>query len=178
MGWHSGSHFSALQAMQSVLPPDRINLQFVGGPRDRMQLALDRRVEAANVFGAPGYVLEQQGFRKVMDTSFMIGFLINGDATDDQLWAYFNALQRAQREIDAAKEKYQHYFLKELPGRYHAMFDPRKAGIGERMVFETYTKEMFNRTHRWMLDWQIFPENQTGSVAYEEAVLVYLAQDA
>ncbi len=172
VGWHSGSHFSALQALQSVLPPDRINLQFVGGPRDRLQLALDRRVEAANVFGAPGYVLEQQGFRKVMDTSFMIGFLINGDATDDQLWAYFKALQRAQREIDAAKEQYQHYFLKELPQRYHTIFDPRKAGIGERMVFEPYTREMFDRTHRWMLDWQIFPEGQVGSVAYEEAVLV------
>ena len=172
VGWHSGSHFSALQSLQSVLPPDRINLQFVGGPRDRMQLALDRRVEAANVFGAPGYVLEQQGFRKVMDTSFMIGFLINGDATDDQLRAYFNALQRAQREIDAAKEQYQHYFLKELPQRYHAIFDHRKAGIGERMVFEPYTKEMFDRTHRWMLDWQIFPEGQIGSVTYEAAVLV------
>ncbi len=172
VGWHSGSHFSALQALQSVLPADRINLQFVGGPRDRLQLALDRWVEAAIVFGAPGYVLEQQGFRKVMDTSFMIGFLINGDATDDQLWAYFNALQRAQREIDAAKEQYQHYFLKELPQRYHTIFDPRKAGIGERMVFEPYTREMFDRTHCWMLDWQIFPEGQVGSVAYEEAVVV------
>ena len=32
VGWHSGSHFSALQALQSVLPAGRINLQFVGGP--------------------------------------------------------------------------------------------------------------------------------------------------
>ena len=172
VGWRSGSHFSALQALQSALPADRINLQFVGGPRDRLQLALDRRVEAANVFGAPGYVLEQQGFRKVMDTSFMIGFLINGDATDDQLSAYFNALQRAQREIDAAKEQYQHYFLEELPEQYHPLFDYRKAGTGERMVFEPYTREMFDRTHRWMLDWQIFPESQAGNVAYEAAVLV------
>ena len=172
VGWHSGSHFSALQALQSVLSPDQIALQFVGGPRDRMQLALDRRVEAANVFGAPGYILEQQGFRKIMDTSFMIGFLVNGDATNDQLWAYFNALQRAQREIDVAKEQYQHYFLKELPLRYHAIFDPRKAGIGERIVFEPYTRDLFDRTHRWMLDWQIFPENQVGRVAYEAAVLI------
>ena len=66
----------------------------------------------------------------------MIGFLINGDATDDQIRAYFRALQRAQVEIDAAKEKYQHYFLKELPERYHSMFDHRKAGTGERLVFE------------------------------------------
>ena len=56
-------------------------------------------MQSANVFGTPSYVLEQQGFRKVLDTSFMIGFLINGNATNEQLWAYFNALQRAQRRF-------------------------------------------------------------------------------
>ena len=115
VGYHSGSHFSAIQALEPFLSKEQINLQFVGGPQDRCQLALDRRVQAANVFGTPSYVLEQQGFHKVVDTSFMIGFLINGDATDEQLWAYFNALQRAQREIDVAKELYQHYFLDRAP---------------------------------------------------------------
>ncbi len=139
---------------------------------DRMQLSQDRRVNAANVFGAPSYVLEQQGFRKIVDTSFMIGFLINGDATDEQLWAYFNALQRAQREIDVAKELYQHYFLKELPERYHSMFDYRRAGTGERLIFEPYTKENYERTHRWMVDWEIFPVDQVGNAEYEKAVAV------
>ena len=172
VGFHSGSHFSALQALEKLLPRDSINLQFVGGPLDRLQLALDRRVPAANVFGTPSYVLEQQGFRKIVDTTFMIGFLINGDPTDGQVWAYFNALQRAQREIDAAKELYQHYFLRELPPQYHGLFDYRKAGTGERLVFEPYTREMFERTHRWMLDWQIFPESQVGEVDYTQAVAV------
>ena len=172
VGFHSGSHFSALQALEKILPREDIELQFVGGPLDRLQLALDRRVQAANVFGTPSYVLEQQGFRKIVDTSFMIGFLINGAATDEQVWAYFSALQRAQREIDAAKESYQHYFLNELPAQFHTMFDHRKAGTGERLVFEPYTREMFERTHRWMLDWQIFPESQVGGVDYTQAVTV------
>ncbi len=170
VGYHSGSHFSALQALENILPKDQIKLQFVGGPLDRLQLSLDRRVQSANVFGTPSYVLEQQGFRKVVDTSFMIGFLINGNATNEQLWAYFNALQRAQREIDLAKELYQHYFLKELPGRYHSMFDHRRAGIGERLVFEPYTKENFEKTHRWMIEWEIFPKDQVGMAEYENVV--------
>ena len=170
MGYHSGSHFSAIQALEPFLAKEDINLQFVGGPLDRCQLSLDRRVQAANVFGTPSYVLEQQGFRKVVDTSFMIGFLINGDATDEQLWAYFNALQRAQREIDVAKELYQHYFLTELPERFHPFFDYRKAGIGERLVFEPYTQETFERTHRWMVEWGIFGEDQVGHASYAEAV--------
>ena len=172
VGYHSGSHFSALQALENILPKEQIKLQFVGGPLDRLQLSLDRRVQSANVFGTPSYVLEQQGFRKVVDTSFMIGFLINGNATDEQLWAYFNALQRAQREIDLAKELYQHYFLKELPERYHSMFDHRRAGIGERLVFEPYTKENFEKTHRWMIEWEIFPKDQLGIVEYEKVVAV------
>ncbi len=172
VGYHSGSHFSALQALENILPKEQIKLQFVGGPLDRLQLSLDRRVQSANVFGTPSYVLEQQGFRKVVDTSFMIGFLINGNATDEQLWAYFNALQRAQREIDLAKELYQHYFLKELPERYHTMFDHRRAGIGERLIFEPYTKENFERTHRWMIESEIFPKDQVGSAEYEKVVVV------
>ena len=172
VGYHSGSHFSALQALENILPKEQIKLQFVGGPLDRLQLSLDRRVQSANVFGTPSYVLEQQGFRKVVDTSFMIGFLINGNATDEQLWAYFNALQRAQREIDLAKELYQHYFLKELPERYHSMFDHRRAGIGERLVFEPYTKENFEKTHRWMIEWEIFPKDQLGIAEYEKVVAV------
>lgn len=170
VGYHSGSHFSAIQALEPFLAKDDIKLQFVGGPVDRAQLSLDRRVKAANVFGTPSYVLEQQGFRKIVDTSFMIGFLINGDATDEQLWAYFNALQRAQREIDVAKELYQHYFLKELPEKLHQYFDYRKSGIGERLIFEPYTKETFDRTHRWMLEWGIFGEEQVGTSSYEQVV--------
>lgn len=170
VGYHSGSHFSAIQALEPFLAKDDIKLQFVGGPVDRCQLALDRRVQVANVFGTPSYVLEQQGFRKIVDTSFMIGFLINGDATDEQLWAYFNALQRAQREIDVAKELYQHYFLKELPEKLHQYFDYRKSGIGERLVFEPYTKDTFDRTHRWMLEWGIFGEDQVGTSSFEQVV--------
>ncbi len=172
VGYHSGSHFSALQALENILPKEQIKLQFVGGPLDRLQLSLDRRVQSANVFGTPSYVLEQQGFRKVVDTSFMIGFLINGNATDEQLWAYFNALQRAQREIDLAKELYQHYFLKELPERYHSMFDHRRAGIGERLIFEPYTKENFEKTHRWMIEREIFPKDQLGIAEYENVVVL------
>ena len=108
----------------------------------------------------------------IVDTSFMIGFLINGDATDEQLWAYFNALQRAQREIDVAKEQYQHYLLDQLPAKYHDLYNPRASGIGERLVFEPYTQETFERTHKWMLDWGMFPEDQVGHASYDSVVTV------
>src|SRR5207253_2871345 len=100
VGYHSGSHFSALQALEAILPRDQIRFRFIGLPLDRLRLLVERKVEAANVFGAPLYVLEQQGFRKVVDTTFMIGFLLSADADRDDLERYFNALRRAQKDID------------------------------------------------------------------------------
>jgi len=171
VGYHSGSHFSALQALEPKLGEGNVHLNFVGGPLDRLQLLLDRRVDAGNVFGVQSYVLEQQGFRKVVDTSFMIGFLIEKSATDEDAARYFRALQRAQRDIDLEPERYKHYFLNELPEQYHAMIDIDRCGIGERLVFEPYTREVFEHTHRWMIAHSLFPNDQSGDVHYEIAVV-------
>ena len=62
----------------TFLTPEQMRLKFIGSPNDRVAQTLDRQIEAANVFGLQTYILEQQGFRKVADTSFMIGFLISG----------------------------------------------------------------------------------------------------
>ena len=171
VGFHSGSHFSALQALEPIFGEGNVKLKFVGGPLDRLQLLLDRRVDAGNVFGTPSYVLEQQGFRKIVDTSFMIGFLIQQSATDEDATKYFRALQRAQRDIDVEPEEYKHYLLTELPERYHSLIDIRRCGIGERLVFEPYTREVFESTHRWMLAHDLFPKEQSGGVQYEMAVV-------
>lgn len=171
VGFHSGSHFSALQALEAFLPPDQIRLKFVGLPFDRVQLLLDRRVASANVFGTAGYVLEQQGFRKVIDTSFMIGFLVKSGASDDDVQKYFRALRRAQQDIDVEPERYKHYLVDELPAQYKSMLDPRVCGIGERIVFEPYTREMYERTHRWMAMHKLFEGTEAVQPDYEAAVI-------
>jgi len=174
VGYHSGSHFSALQALEKFLPPAEISLHFVGRPLQRLALLLDRKVAAANVFGAPVYVLEQQGFRKIVDTTFMIGFLVSLEASEDDVHRYFRALQRAQRDIDLEPERYKHYLLKGLPEQYHTLVDVRACGTGERLVFEPYTPEMFEHTHRWVASWEIFSdaEEQRGQANYASAVFV------
>lgn len=170
VGYHSGSHFSALQALEAFLPADRIRLKFVGLPFDRVQLLLDRRIAAANVFGTASYVLEQQGFRKVVDTTFMIGFLVKSGTSDDDVRKYFNALRLAQRDIDVEPERYKHYLLAELPDRYKPMLDTRACGIGERIVFEPYTREMYETTHRWMVEHRLFEGVEAMAPSYELAV--------
>jgi NitT/TauT family transport system substrate-binding protein len=173
VGYHSGSHYSAIQALEPFLGRDQIKLKFVGLPNDRVRLVIDRKLPAVNVFGAQYYLLEQEGFRKVVDTTFMMGFLISGDADTRDITKYFAALQLAQRDIDLEAEKYKHYWLREMPDDLRAMADPRRFGPGERIVFEPYTREMFEQTHRWMSTWDLFsPEQAQSGRRYEEAVLV------
>jgi ABC-type nitrate/sulfonate/bicarbonate transport system substrate-binding protein len=170
VGYHSGSYFSAIQALEKVLTPDEIKLSYIGQPQDRLAALLDRKVAAANLFGASLYIVEQQAFRKILDTTFMIGFLLHKDADVEDVKRYFNALQRAQRDIDLEPERYKHYFLKELPAKYHDTIDVSSFGPGERLVFEPYTREMFEQTHRWMEAWKLFPEGQRKTADYGIAV--------
>jgi NitT/TauT family transport system substrate-binding protein len=135
-------------------------------------MLLSGRIPAVNVFGAQYYIAEQQGYRKIVDTTFMMGFLLTNDADMPDVDKYFRALRRAQRAIDLEPEKYKHYFLRELPEDMRAISDVRRFGPGERIVFEPYTREIFEQTQRWMQSWNLFsPDEQQATVAYEEAVL-------
>jgi NitT/TauT family transport system substrate-binding protein len=167
---HSGSHFSTIQGLEGLLEPDQMKLSFIGQLMDRVAALLDRKIEAANAFSAPMYLLESQGFRKIVDTTFIEGFLFPDDADIADVERYFRALRRAQRDIDLEPEKYKHFFLREIPERYHDMIDLACFGPGERIVFEDYTREMYERTHRWMESWNIFEPGQLGNAPYEVAV--------
>lgn len=173
VGYHSGSHFSALQALEPLLSPEHTRLKFIGSPNDRVAQLLDRRIDSANVFGLQSYIVEQQGFRKVVDTTFMIGFLISGeDVAMEDVQKYFNALQRAQRDIDVEHQRYTHYFLREMADEFKKLVDVRAFGPGERVVFEPYTQEVYEQTHRWMKKLELFPAEQLAEPDYRTAVLV------
>jgi len=171
VGYHSGSHFSTLQTLEKFLHRDAINLHFAGLLLDRLALIVDRRVPAASLFGAPSYVVEQLGFRKIVDTTFMVGHLVSADANAEDVERYFRALRRAQQDIDLEPEIYKHYFLKELPERYHAMVDLQAFGPGERLVFEPYPREIFQRTRAWIEARNLFPTEQAGMAGYEASVI-------
>src|SRR3954471_10782074 len=171
VGYHSGSHYSAIQGLEPFLEREQIELDFVGRPWDRVRLMRDRRIEAANVFGAQYYMLEQLGFRKLVDTTFIMGFMVGEAAAADDMERYFRAMRRAQREIDLEPERHKHHWLRELPEDLRDAVDVRRFGPGERIVFEPYTREMFERTHRWMEAWELFDAGAVARPAYEDAVI-------
>ncbi len=171
VGFHSGSHYSAIQGLEPFLERDQIELAFVGRPFDRLMLMREGRIEAANVFGAQYYLLEQAGFRKLVDTTFMIGFLTSEDVDAEDLERYFRAMRRGQRELDIDPDRYKPLWLREIPEDMLDGADVRRFGTGERIVFEPYTREMFERTHRWMEHWDLFDASAARRPAYEDAVI-------
>jgi hypothetical protein len=171
VGYHSGSHFSTLQGLERSLKPEEIKLHFGGLLLDRLASIVDRQVPATSLFGAPFYVAEQLGFKKIVDTTFMIGHLVTNRADLQDVERYFKALRRAQHDIDLEPEAYKHYFLREVPERYHGIVDVRRFGPGERIVFEPYPPEAFERTRQWIESWNLFPPEQRGSAGYEVSVI-------
>ena len=172
VGYHSGSHYSAIQALEQVLSRDQITLKFIGRPNDRIRLLLSRRIPAVNVFSSQYYLAEQQGFRKIVDTTFMMSFLLSPSSDQQDIERYFKALRRAQQEIDLEPEPYKRYYARELPADLLELVDVRRFGPGERIIFEPYTREMYERTQRWMQTWDLFSTDQAPTSAYEVAVLV------
>ena len=51
------------------------------------------------------------------------------------------------------------------------MMDTRRWGPGERLVFEPYTKEVFDETTQWIADRGIFADTGMGQQDYEHSVL-------
>ena len=172
VGYQSGSHYATIQALEQYLKPEQIQLSFADGLLfKRMELLIDRKVPAASLFSGPYYFLEQLGFRKVIDSTFMMASMITGDPDPEDLRKYFRALRRAQRDIDLRPELYTHFYSKEFPERFLDQMDTRRWGPGERIVFEPYTKEVFEESFEWIAQHRIFPDGGMGSGKYEAAVV-------
>jgi len=159
VGYQSGSHYSTIEALDMFLPPDQIKLSFADGLLfRRMEKLHDREIPAASLFSGAYYFMEQLGFRKIVDTSFMMATMIDEHADMEQVKQYFAALRRAQADIDLHTHRYTHYYRKEFPTRFHDVMDTRLFGPGERIVFEPYTREMYEGAQEWVMERGIFEE--------------------
>ena len=172
VGYQSGSHYSTIQGLEQYMTLDDIRLSFADGLLfSRLEKLIDRKVPVASLFSGPYYFLEQLGFRKVIDTTFMMATSITGDANPEDLRKYFAALRRAQRDIDLRPELYTHYYKKEFPKRFVDQMDTRRWGPGERIVFEPYSREVFDESREWIKERGIFEDGDLGGKAYDKAVV-------
>jgi hypothetical protein len=172
VGYQSGSHYATIQALEQYMPLDKINLSFKDGMLfGRMEKLINGEVPACTLFSGPYYFAEQLGFRKLIDCTFMIATMITGDPDPEDVRKFFRALKRAQADIDLRPELYTHYYTKEFPERLHSKMDTRRWGPGERIVFEPYSKEVFDESREWIRERGIFEGNDLGTAGYEKAVI-------
>ena len=172
VGYQSGSHYSTVQALEQYMPAAQIKLSFEEGLLfHRMEAFLDGKSQAATLFSGPYYLAEQLGFRKIIDNTFMIATMLNGDPDPEDVRKYFRALKRAQRDIDLRPDRYTHYYKNEFPARYHDIMDTRRWGPGERIVFEPYSKDVYEESFSWIAAHEIFAKGEMGSGNYERSVV-------
>jgi ABC-type nitrate/sulfonate/bicarbonate transport system substrate-binding protein len=176
VGFQSGSHYSTIQALEQYISPSAINLIFEDGMLfSRMERFIEGKSPAATLFNGPYYLAEQLGFRKIIDTTFMIAAMIKGAPDPEDIRRYFRALRSAQRDIDLRPELYTHYYKNEFPDRFHALMDTRRWGPGERIVFEPYSKEVFEQSFDWIAEHKIFSEGGMGSGDYDRSTISFAA---
>ena len=172
VGYQSGSHYATIQALEQYMPLDKINLSFKDGMLfGRMEKLINGEIPACTLFSGPYYFAEQLGFRKLIDCTFMIATMITGEPDPEDVRKFFRALKRAQADIDLRPELYTHYYTKEFPERLHSKMDTRRWGPGERIVFEPYSKEVFEESREWIRERGIFEGNDLGAAGYEKAVV-------
>jgi hypothetical protein len=170
VGYHSGSHFTTVQSLEPFLKPDQIKLRFGGSIWARADIGVGRDLPAVSVWGLSFQVLEFMGFRKVVDTSFMITFMFPSGVDPADVEKYMNGLKRAQMDLDFQPEKYRHYYLNEIPDRYKSKVDVRRFSTGERIVFLPYTEEVYKKTQAWIHERGIF-EGQPPVLDYAASVV-------
>ena len=171
VGYQSVSHYTTIQALEPFLDKKDIKLKFGGTPADRIDQLLDNVAPAATVFGPQLYLAEQLGFRKILDCTFMISAMIPDAVDIAQVAQYSEALRLAQADIYQMHQPYVHYYLNELPERHATLVDVKRFGHGERIVFEPYSKNIYESTQAWIREKDIFDGATGDPTSYEKAVV-------
>jgi NitT/TauT family transport system substrate-binding protein len=171
VGYQSGSHYATIQALETAVSPEKIVLNYAGAPDQRLARLVAGESRAATLFGIQLAVAEQLGFRKIADLTFMIIGMVPEGVDPQDVARYYAALRRAQHDIDLHHQRYAHFYLKEVPAVYHDRIDVAAFGPGERIIFEPYSAEMYDVTHRWVEERHIFSTEKVGRADYSDAAL-------
>ena len=86
VGYQSGSHYATIQALEQYMPRRQDQPVVRRGMLfKRLDNLLEGKSQASTLFSGPYYFAEQLGFRKVIDTTFMIASMITGTPDPEDL---------------------------------------------------------------------------------------------
>jgi NitT/TauT family transport system substrate-binding protein len=158
VGMRAGSHFNVPYRLEKYLPLENIKTVNTGGFGARLRALLDGEVEAASLLPPQIAMADQLGLRCIIADTFKTLWWVPETASPETVRAYLNALDRAEKAMDADLQRYLPLWKHAVPAdfqEYHA-WDFSKFGRGERFVYEMLPREEFtdilHMVERWGLD--------------------------
>jgi NitT/TauT family transport system substrate-binding protein len=158
VGLRAGSHFNVPYRLEKYLPLASIKTVNTGGFGARLKALLDGEVEAASLLPPQIAMADQLGLRCVIADTFKTLWWVPDAASAQTVRAYLNALERAEKAMDANLAKYLPLWKHAVPAEFqntHA-WDFSNFGRGERFVRGMLPRAEFNEivamVERWGLD--------------------------
>ncbi|HXQ52599.1 MAG TPA: hypothetical protein VN802_16000 [Stellaceae bacterium] len=157
VGMRAGSHFNVPYRLEKFMPLEHIKTVNVGGFGARLDALLKGEVEAASLLPPQIAMAEQLGLRQIIADEFHTLWWVPSGAPPAVVQGYLNALERAERALEADLAKYLPLWRLSVPAEFaDRTWDFTRFGRGERFVRQPIPQsefaEVFAQVERWGLD--------------------------
>ncbi len=161
---YNGSHFTTLKLLEGFLKRDQINTTFAGTMKERMEAVSRGEVAAVSLMEPWISVAEKRGLRVLMESHSTRSEAAGDELDGPTLAKMFRAEAEASKAIEKNPERYAHYLVEEAGGLLE-LKDVKLSRILNAPPVP-YTRERFDHTYQWTLDWALVPPGAT----YENTV--------
>jgi len=160
----NGSHFTMLKMLDGFLKRDQIKWMNAGTHEERMNALRKGDAAAASLMEPWISVAEKEGLRVIIESHSTRSEAAGDELDGPTLGKMFAAEAEAATAIQRDPGKYAHYLVEEAGGLL-APKDMRLSRILNAPP-EPYTRERFDHTYQWTLDWGLVAPGAT----YENTV--------
>jgi NitT/TauT family transport system substrate-binding protein len=160
----NGSHFTTLKLLEGFLKRDQINTTFAGTMKERLEAVSRGEVAAVSLMEPWISVAEKRGLRVLMESHSTRSEAAGDELDGPTLAKMFRAEAEASRAIEKNPERYAHYLVEEAGGLIE-LKDLKLSRILNAPPVP-YTRERFDHTYQWTLDWELVSPGAT----YENTV--------
>jgi hypothetical protein len=140
---------------------EHIKIAPVGGHGKRLEVLLNKEVEAASLLDPEIYMAEELGLRKIMGGEFNTLWWVDERYDPALLRAFFTALDKAEQALTRDLKKYLPLWKHSIPPEFqNREWRFETWGPGERFVFRPFPKEEYTKVVAAMDRWGFGPHMQ------------------
>lgn len=154
VGYRAGSHYNVPYRLRAFLPLDQIQVVRVGGYQARLDALLEGEVAATSLLDPQISMADQLGLRPVIANTFHTYWWVAAHTPRDVLEHYFNALERAERELQQDAGKYLHLWRWSMaPEQRERGWDFNRFHEGEHFVREPIPRAEYDEVLADLEEW-------------------------